>query len=127
MSRITLSNTVADVRQALASTGEEAVVVWERSAPVGVITLEDVSAVGAEALVSDVMSHECVSIDPAADEPETHHLYVEAAWSSLVRRRPLSPEALQRRLAVAAARDLRPSTEVPSDLQAETPPSVRSS
>ena len=127
MSRITLSSTVDDVRQVLASTGGDAIVVWERSAPVGVITLEDVSAVGAEALVSDVMSHECVSIDPAADEPETHHVYVDAAWTSLIRRRPLSPEALERRSAVAAARDLRPPTEVRSDLQPEAPPSVRCS
>ena len=125
MSQITLSSTVGDVHQVLASTGEDAVVVWERDVPIGVITVADASGVGAGALVSDVMSHECVSIDPAADEPETHHLYVDAAWTSLLRRRPQSPEALRRRSAVAAARDLRPPTEVRSDLQPEVPPYVR--
>ena len=127
MSQITLSSTVADVLRVLASTGQAAVVVWERSAPVGVVSLEDVSSVGAGALVSDVMSHECISIDPAADEPETHHRYVEAAWASLIRRRPLSPESVERRTADAADRDLWPPNEVPSDLRADPPPSVRCS
>ena len=132
MIRITLTSTVEEALQALAMTDQAGVVVWDRAAPVGVVTLDDVSDVGdrrppPEALVEDVMSHECVSIDPAADEPETHHLYVDAAWTSLLRRRPQSPEALRRRSAVAAARDLRPPTEVRSDLQPEVPPSVRCS
>ena len=49
----------------------ERCVVWDASAPVGVVTVDDVSgpSAPAEALVEDVMSHECVAIDPAADEP----------------------------------------------------------
>ena len=135
MPRITLSSTVEDARRALALTDQAAVVVWDRAAPVGVVTVDDVSTLAVrsaapDVLVGDVMSHECVAIDPVADEPETHHRYVEAAWASLTRRRPLSQDALDHRAAIGAApplRDVRPSSEDRSDLQADPPPSVRSS
>jgi predicted transcriptional regulator len=99
---ITLSSTVEEARRALAMTDQRAVVVWNEATPVGVVTPDDVIAIGVghpspEALVEDVMSHECVPIDPAADEPETCHRYIDAAWASLKRRRPLSDETLERR------------------------------
>jgi hypothetical protein len=128
MTRITLTSTVEDALRVLALTDQPGVVVWERAAPVGVVTLADLSDAGVRrsppgTLVEDVMSHECVALDPAADERVTEHRYLEAAWVSLQRRRPLSEVTLERR----AGRDLRPPAEVPSDLPPDTPPSVRSS
>ena len=99
--------------------------------PVGVITARDVSAApSSSSLVADVMSHECVAIDPSADERATEHRFLEAAWGSLQRRRPLSDDTLERRAiagADPAARDLRPPTEDRSDLETEGPRFVRCS
>jgi predicted transcriptional regulator len=107
MISITLSNTVEQAQRALTTSRQPAAVVWDHGAPVGVITLADLSrsphcrAVGA--LVVDVMSHECVKIHPAADLSETHRSYREAAWESLRRRRPFSQATLDRRAAAACA------------------------
>jgi len=104
--RITLSSTVEEARRALTITDQAAVVVWDRETPVGVLTFGDVSSarhLPPGALVEDVLSHECVWIDPAADEAETCHRYTDAAWSSLKRRRPLSQDTLERRVAATGA------------------------
>ena len=107
MLRITASSTVEDARQAMRQLAQDAVVVWEECTPIGVVTDADLSgqarSVSPKALVGDVMSHECVSIDAAADLPQTHHAYTDAAWTSLKRRRPFSPETLERRAAIVPA------------------------
>ena len=100
MRPITLTSTVNDARRALAATDQPALVVWDDAMPVGVVTVDDVSgprAPSSEALIEDVLSHECVAVDPAADVRETKRRFTDAAWLSLKRRRPLSDGTLERR------------------------------
>jgi hypothetical protein len=87
------------------------VVVWDHHGePMGVITNADIDvdarALAPEALVIDVMSNECVPIEPTADLIATLHRFTDAAWVSVTRRRPLSEDTLDRRAGTVGPREL---------------------
>jgi predicted transcriptional regulator len=99
---LSVDSSAADANLTLLAERATAAVVFDGDRPVGVITLADLagrSGHGAEPLarVGDLMTHECVAIEPTADEEETLRRYRTAAWRSLLRRHPGDPEVQRRR------------------------------
>ena len=101
---VLLTATVAAVQERMETLGRRAMIVTEGDTPVGVVTLRALRgrpghAPRPDATVADVMDFEVVEIDPGADMAATMKAYTRAAWDSLGRRRPLSPESCSRRAA----------------------------
>lgn len=100
--RIATTTTVAEAAFELLAERTSAAVVYRDGQPVGIVTVEDLAgrdgrAPLPDALVADVMTHECVRIAPGAGVDETLRAYREAAWLSLRRRRPFEVENVRRR------------------------------
>ena len=99
----TLRSTVAEVRELQRAAGADALVVFEGTRPVGVVSQSVLAKSAPRSLLVDVMDYEVVALSPAAGEQQTLREYTAAAWRSLKRRRPLAPETLQRRRGVTGA------------------------
>jgi predicted transcriptional regulator len=103
LSTLTPESTAAEATLALLEAGATAAVVLQGVEPIGVITLQDLAGepghvAAPDALVTDLMSHECVRIDPGACCEETLRRYQQAAWESLYRRHPSAVNTEERRL-----------------------------
>jgi CBS domain-containing protein len=89
---VTPTTSVADAQRALAASRALAAVVLRDHRPVGVVSAaalrDSAAAHRPDADVADVMDYEVVRLTPTAGERSTLQAFTEAAWKSLLRRRP---------------------------------------
>ncbi|HLM63097.1 MAG TPA: pyridoxamine 5'-phosphate oxidase family protein [Acidimicrobiales bacterium] len=88
---VTPATPVPEAAASLAAAGGRAIVVSLHGIPVGVLTAEALAedaATAPGATVEEVMDIELVKVGPHDDEITTLHAFTEAAWLSLLRRRP---------------------------------------
>ena len=88
--RLPVTTRVTEAREALYAAGEEIALVTELGVDVGVVTTDDLVSHGSQraTVIGDVMNREVVCISPSTDLTSTVRAYIEAAWSSAIRRRP---------------------------------------
>ena len=93
---------VADALARLDDEAADATVVFHDGLPVGVVTRAALRGHGGfrprpSAHLGDVIDLEVVQVEPDAGMERTMTLYTNAAWRSLARRMPSSPETVVRR------------------------------
>lgn len=88
--RLPVSMPVSEARDALVAAGEAIALVTDRGDDVGVVTAAELAGHESRSttVIGDVMGCEVVRIDPSTDVRWTLRTYREAAWSSVIRRRP---------------------------------------
>lgn len=98
---ISPSTSVSEARAWMEKSGQRATVVMDGDRPVGVITAIALRgrghrAMSTDAAVQDVMDCEVVHVDPSFDVEDTLRTYRDAAWHSVLRRRPFAQQAASR-------------------------------